>query len=154
MLQIRVASDGRYHWASRDLHVALTEIETELRRPRTNWHLVAALTGVKSYIAGKRGGPHGSVNHFWSKVHGQDGPYRILDGLHHEASWRVQQMPSGMTESSGGPRGISKREGEVDTSFDSPTLRLIAQEHAAIEERCRQQDEEVNNRMAEAEGQD
>ena len=142
-LQIRVASEGRYHRASRDLHAALSEIEAELLKPRTNWHLVAALTGVKSYISNRAKDRDGGVNHFWTKIHGQDGPYSVLDTLHHDASWKVNQMPSGGTEYIGTPRGLQVRRGEVDTSASSssPTLKLIAEEHAFIVERGRREAE-------------
>ena len=134
-LQISISSSGRYHRASHDLHAALKEIEVELLRPRTNWRLIAALTGVKSYIAGKAKGVDG-VNHFWSRINGPKGPYSVLDGLHFEASFKVNQMPSGMTEFTAN----GARSGEVDTSFNSPTLKLIAEEHAAIVEHCRQEE--------------
>jgi hypothetical protein len=95
--------------------------------------LVAALTGVKSWISSGANGPDGVVNPFWSKPKGEDGPYSVLDDLHHEVCWKVQRLPSGMTEytSSG------SHHGEVDTSASptSPTLRIMAQEAAELDAR-------------------
>jgi len=131
-LQVRCSSDGRHHVVSRALWDAMEEIMVELLRPRTNWKLVAALTGVKSWICS--GAKASEAGPFWSKLHGVDGPYYVLDGLHHDVSRKVQQLPSGMSEYT----ADGARHGGVDTSVSptSPTLRLIAVERAALDARA------------------
>ena len=126
MLMIRCATDGKYHRVSKDLWAAFEEILAELSKPRTNWSLVAALCGVKSYITDRAKGRDGEVHHFWSKLHGMDGPYRVLDRLAHQAAYRASTLPSGMVEYIGTDTGIVKR--EADLSGDSPTLNLMRQE--------------------------
>lgn len=136
MLQLKCASDGSQHrhHISQPLCDAMKEIVAELERPRTNWKLVAALTGVKSFIINRAKEPDGNVNHFWSRI-SRDGPYTVLDDLHHRACLHIGKLPSGMmTVFTGTPSGIVMESGEVDTlaSSDSPTLRLIAEERAGI----------------------
>ena len=131
-LLVRCASDGRSHSVSQALYDALQEILEELDRPRTNWRLVAALTGVKSWI---NTGANHKGNPFWSKLNGvSDGPYLVMDDLHHKACQKVQRLPSGMTEYTA--TGVV-RHGEVDTSVSptSPTLQLIAKLRADLEAR-------------------
>ena len=137
LLTMRCASDGRYHRVSKDLWAAFQEIEAELSKPRTNWRLVAALCGVKSYISDRAKDRDGGVNHFWSRLHGQDGPYRVLDHLAHEAAFHANTLPSGMVEYIGTDRGIAKR--EADLSGDTPTLNLMRQEQQWINEHSRRE---------------
>lgn len=121
---------------SQPLHEATREIEAEVGRPRTNWHLVAALTGVKSYICGARPGNE-NEHHFWEVRSGDDGPsvYGVLDTLHFRAAMRGNVLPSGLSVFGRTAEGVEVRHGEVDTSAStgSPTLRLIAKERARIE---------------------
>jgi len=123
---------------SQPLDDAIREIEAELARPRTNWHLIAALTAVKSYVCGARPDDE-AENHFWEVRSGNEGRdvYGTLDSLHFRAAMRVGVMPSGISVYAGTTEGIGVRHGEVDTSASpaSPTLRLIAQERARIEAR-------------------
>jgi hypothetical protein len=128
-LQVRCSTDGVVHLVSSALWNAMEEIMDELLKPRTNWKLIAALTGVKSYISNGPKGPDGLVNHFWSKLVHVDDPYSVLDDLHHRVCRKVRRLPSGMTEVT----TMGSRHGEVDTSVSStsPTLSLIAQEREA-----------------------
>lgn len=121
---------------SRPLHDALIEIIAEVNRPRTDWHLVAALTGVKSYICGARPDDV-TENHFWEVRSGDDGPsvYGVLDTLHFRAAMRSNVLPSGLSAFGRTGDGVGIQHGEVDTtaSSSSPTLRLIAAERLQIE---------------------
>lgn len=120
---------------SRPLHDAIREIEAEVGRPRTNWHLVAALTGVKSYICGARPDDV-TENHFWEVRSGDDGRdvYRTLDSLHFRAASRVGVLPSGITVFGVTADGVGVQHGQVDTQTApaSPTLSLVAEERARI----------------------
>jgi hypothetical protein len=118
------------------LYDAICEIRDEVAKARTNWHLVAALTGTKSYICTVDQG-RTIADPFWAEERGDDGPsvYGTLDQLHFRVAMRANVMPSGMTVFVGTPDGIGKQSGEVDTSASptSPTFRLIARERARIE---------------------
>lgn len=133
-LALRCASDGATsrHLISQELHDALAEIEAELRKPRSNWRLIAALCGVKSFIAGKAKRLDGGKNHFWSKIKGENGPYSVLDRLAHEAAYHSNVVPAGGIEYTATPTGIRKR--ELDISGESPTLTLMRKERDWIAE--------------------
>lgn len=142
VLQLACASNGNHHVISQPLFDALTEIITEVKRKRTDWDLVAALTAVKSVICSRAKRDDGHKNSFWSKDPSLQGPYAVLDRLHHEACSRVCVQPSGETVYLGVEGGgIVKQDGEgiedeeVGASWDSPTLRLIVKEKAYIRER-------------------
>lgn len=123
---------------SQALYDAIREIEGEVTRTRTNWKLVTALTGVKSYISGVTGNETWD-DPFWEQIPAtgtdESGVYGVLDDLHHKASMEIGRMPSGMTMYSATPTGIAVEHGEVQTDInpESPTLRLIAEECAKIE---------------------
>lgn len=116
---------------SQNLFDAIREIEVELTKDRTDWHLMAALTGVKSYLCTVQRG-RTSRESFWSEERGEDevSVYSILDGLHFRAASHVGVLPSGMTEFRGTCEGIAVHSGEIDTAASptSPTLRLLAEE--------------------------
>lgn len=120
---------------SQPLHDAIREIEAEVAKGRTNWSVVAALTGTKSYICGAR--PEDETeHHFWAEEREDDvSVYMILDGLHFRAAMKANVMPSGLSAYCATPDGVQVRHGEVDTAASptSPTLRLIAGERAKIE---------------------
>lgn len=136
LASISVDPERGHILVSQPLHDAIREIEAEVNSPRTNWHLVAALTGAKSYIVTV---PHGRScdDPFWAEERADDEPsiYGILDGLHFRAAMRANVLPSGMSVFGGTAEGIDVRHGEVDTQAApaSPTLRLVAEERARIE---------------------
>ncbi|MEN6643993.1 MAG: hypothetical protein ABFE08_16270 [Armatimonadia bacterium] len=136
LASISVDPEPRRTLVSWPLFDALVEIEAEVNSPRTNWHLVAALTGAKSYIVTV---PYGRScdDPFWAEERADDEPsiYGILDGLHFRAAMRVGVLASGLSVFGGTADGVEIRHGEVDTqaSPGSPTLRLIAAERARIE---------------------
>lgn len=121
---------------SQPLHDAIGEIQDEVDKARTNWHLTAALTGVKSHIVSIEPGRTVGAP-FWAEERAEDEPsvYAILDGLHFRAAMRANVMPSGLSAYVATTDGIRVQHGEVDTdaSPTSPTLRLIAEERTRIE---------------------
>ncbi len=143
LLALHCASNGNSHVVSQALHDAIQEIFVEVKRKRTDWDFVAALTAVKSVICSRAKREDGHKNSFWSKDPSPQGPYAVLDRLHHEACSRVCVQPSGETVYLGVEGGgIVKQDGEGieeeegRTSWkNSPTLRLIAKEKAYIREK-------------------
>ena len=123
---------------SQPLYDAIREIEAEVTRDRTNWKLVTALTGVKSYISGVTGNETWD-DPFWEQIPATETEepsiYGILDDLHFRASTKVGRLSSGSVLYFATPTGIAVEHGEVQTDInpDSPTLRLIAEECARIE---------------------
>lgn len=120
---------------SQPLHDAIREIEAEVTKAHTNWHLVAALTGTKSYICTLDQG-RTVADPFWAEEREDDvSVYMILDGLHFRAAMKADVLPSGISVFGRTADGIRVRHGEVDTNASpaSPTLRLIAEERARIE---------------------
>ena len=138
LLACHCASDGstNYHVISQPLHDALEEILEELARPRSNWRRIAALCGVKSFIADRAKRADGGKNHFWSKLNGNDGPYSVLDRLAHEAASYAHVVPAGRTEFITTEKGIGRRESDISGS--SPTLTLMRQERQWIADHSKQ----------------
>ena len=136
LLSVSVTPEPGSTTVSRSLFDAIREIAAEVAKGRTDWHLVAALTGVKSYICGAR--PEDETKcHFWevrTEDEGRD-VYAILDAVHFRAASHVGVLPSGVTAFIGTCEGMAVHSGEIDTSASStsPTLRLIAEERARIE---------------------
>lgn len=123
---------------SQPLYDAIREIEGEVTRARTNWSLVTALTGVKSYISGVTGKETWD-DPFWEQIPvtetEEPSIYGILDDLHFRASTKAGRLSSGSVLYFATPTGIAVEHGEVQTDInpESPTLRLIAEERARIE---------------------
>ena len=136
LLSVAVSPEPGRTLVSQALYDAIREIEAEVTSNRTNWNLVAALTGVKSYIVTVE--PSRTIGDpFWveQRGEGEASVYAILDGLHHEVCHKLDRVPSGRTEFRDTPRGAVAVSGQVDASASptSPTLRLIAEERARIE---------------------
>jgi len=110
---------------------AIAEIAAAVAAPVPDWRLIAALTGVKSYI----GGPPAkcpNTRHFWDDTpedYEGESPYGILDALHFEAAQIVGVLPSGLSTFT----ATGAKHGRVDTGAGtgSPTLQRIAEEEAA-----------------------
>lgn len=116
---------------SRELAEAIDEITAACAAPAPDWRLIAALTGVKSYIGGSPADCPDTL-HFWEDLpDGYEGetPYGFLDALHFEAAQLAGVMPSGLSTFT----ATGAQHGRVDTeaNTDSPTLRRIAEETLA-----------------------
>lgn len=114
---------------------ALDEVLAEVSKPRSDWHLVAALLSCKSYICGALvdGEPFCEDRDHNEAVLGEgDSVYSILDGLQFRAAMLAHSLPAGMTVYSAN----GKQEEAYARDGDSPTMRNIALADRRVRERC------------------
>lgn len=120
---------------------AIDEIAAEADKPEPDWQLLAALTGVKSFISTGVdwiSGTHHFTETLPSPDYDGDSAYRLLDSLHHAICLRTAQIPRGMIVFARAEGGVTLGTYQTTEAGGSPTLRLIAEEEAACEERSRQ----------------
>lgn len=113
---------------SEELRNAIKEILQALKKH--NWDLSYELTSVKSYISGDINdisSPFREDDEYNKKVLG-DSLYTILDLLHHEIAFLIDELPSGTYIITS--KGYYTKKAPEKTS--SPTLRLIKEEHEKI----------------------
>ena len=114
---------------------AVDEVLVELRKPRTDWYLVATLLACKSYVCGAMfpDEPFCEDNPHNQGVLGEGVTvYSILDSLQFRAAMLANVMPAGMVAYT----VEGKEEERYPRDGDSPTLRNIATADANVTRRC------------------
>lgn len=136
--------------AKQDLRMILdkAKISPDLRKvvrgilealERNDMRLASELSSVKSFVTGSmdvRGYRFREDAEYNRQVLGGTDVYIILDGMHHELAFTLQEMPSGRTVLSS--RGVGRMpdiSGRGRSALSHPLVRLIQQEKDATRRR-------------------